>query len=246
MKSCLLLIFFCAVCTATDGQVAIQNNQMNLLLLGQPNPLTIAVGGYNYKDVSVLTNNGKIKAGSTPGAYIITPTVEGDAKVEVFIKTPNGSKQVGSQVFSVNAIPLAAVRIDSNLRLAPSMPLVSISNTPMIGLDIVSNWTITRFECSVFREGDEIFKKTFSNRDGVKLDYDSKQFMRSLKKGDIIWLDNIMARDPKDHTIRNLSPMKYRIAQNGGLYQQKNDDPDTIDELVDPITGNTVPKKITH
>jgi GldM C-terminal domain len=245
MKSYFLLVFFCAVYVAGDCQVAIQNNQLNLLYLGQPNPLTIAVGGYNANDVSVQTNNGKIKAGSMPGAYIITPTVESDAKVEVFVKTPKGSKLVGSQVFSVKTIPLTAVRIDSNLRPGPSMPLVSISHSPMVGLNIVSKWTITRFECSVFRNGDQIFNKTFSNRNGVNLDYDSKQFMRSLKKGDIICLDNIMARDPKDETLRNLSPLKYRIAQNDGAYKQQNDDPDIM-ELVDPITGKTVTKKITH
>ncbi len=244
MKSYFLLIFFCAIYSVAFGQVAIQNNQTNLLYLGQPNPLTIAVGGYKSEDVTAQTNNGKIVAGTAPGAYVITPTSEGEARVEVYLKTGKGQKMVGSQVYNVKGIPLIAVRIDTNT-ITPTTPLVSIAQSLIIGLDIDSKWKLTRFVLTVTRNGTEIFSKTCSNRNGVKFDDEIKLFFLSLKEGDIVSLDELMAMEPTDDVIRNLWPCHFRITKTTGLYEQYNGDPKFID-LVDPITGQTVRKQVNH
>ena len=88
---------------------SVSATEQNILYVGVPNPITVAVAGYTANDVSISGVSGIKTVSRKEGKYTITPSksqIRKNVNVKVTAKNPGGKKvSFGSQTFVVRSLP---------------------------------------------------------------------------------------------------------------------------------------------
>ena len=88
---------------------SVSATEQNILYVGVPNPITVAVAGYPASDVSISGVSGISTVSRKEGKYTITPSksqINKTVNVKVTAKNPGGKKvSFGSQPFVVRSLP---------------------------------------------------------------------------------------------------------------------------------------------
>ena len=88
---------------------SVSATDQNILYVGVPNAITVAVAGYPANDVSISGVSGIKTVSRKEGKYTITPSksqIRKQVNVKVTAKNPGGKKvSFGSQTFEVRALP---------------------------------------------------------------------------------------------------------------------------------------------
>ncbi len=192
--------------------LTVSAKKMNVFYIGVDNPVSISVPGIAVEQLRPrISGGGTLKFDTKSRDYIvrIPKNAKNKAVISVDAKFNGTLKSMGSAEFRVKRLPnpnayIANKKeglIDKNVLLAagaiiPQMPP---------GFEFNFNFIITSFTFTTSRGGDIIEKKTKGN----KFTPEMIKLIRSSKKGQRIWLENIIAKGPDGN--RSLSPINLKI-----------------------------------
>ncbi len=215
MKKITFLLICCLFSPAAFSQVvAVQADKMNILYMSMPNPITIAVGGKNYKTIKVTIDNGEVIRDEHKGKghYIVNPVHVGTADIGVYVKTSKGFQKIGGMTYRVKRIPVTPYLCGRTTgRITPKMLYYSDGpNVAVEGGDIVGALEITGYTVRVMCEENELLNIRFDNATGTRFDKDIKRFFKRLKSGDDVFIEHITCKDI-DGSEREVSSMQFKI-----------------------------------
>lgn len=218
MKSLLKLLMLCVsvnvsaqesaelkVSKSATVNFAIAPSKMNVLYMGVPNPLKIAVSGIPQDQVKV-TANIPIKQLSD-GSFEIQPM----EKEPVVIKLEYLGKVIGEETFRVNRIPDPVATLDnryvSGRISAASMHEVKQLRAELAGSFLEAEFNVVYFNFTL-RAKDADLKSLRTN--GPNFTTEMMQLLRGCKSGDAIFIDEIRAVGP-DKRERKLAGLAFEI-----------------------------------
>lgn len=195
---CLLLVWIVPT-TAFSQVIAVANENMNILYLGIPNPIVVAVENISSKSFIVTTDNGDIYADTKEGHYIIQPVHVGTATVYIEKKYKNGQiKTVGSVIFKVKRYPMPVVQLSGRTagKFDKGLLCAQIALSALtLGMDIDARFAVTRYTVVVKRRKRTIFSHSLSDFNGTRIDSVTNKFFKKLHNKDTVIFKDIQVKD---------------------------------------------------
>jgi gliding motility-associated protein GldM len=190
----------------------ISPTKMNVFYIGVENPVSISAGG--IPDVQLrpsITPPASIyRAAGGRGWEVKVPGSLKTAKISISALVDGKIKNIGSLDFRVKRVPSPIAKIGNSDGgpIAKNVLLASGAIIPIMPEDFEFdlNFTIVSFSFAVVRGGD------YFNRDGrgnVFTD-EMKNLIRTAKRGERVWVDNIIARGP-DGANRKLNSINLIV-----------------------------------
>lgn len=153
MRKLIVTVFLsCHGMVAIGQQCIISAKKENIVYIGLPNPIDIAVEGRLCKDFTVVADNGIFEKGETSCSYFLSPAKAG--KVEISVKEKKQGKVIGKAVFRVREIPPPTVKLagKSGGNITKSVLKVQVALSVMLeGFDFDARFVITKYRVSIFR-----------------------------------------------------------------------------------------------
>ncbi len=183
---------------------------MNVLYIGLENPVDISVPGVAQSDVvaSFEGNGTLVKAGDSYNALV---TTAGVTKVKISAKVGGKLMAMGEKEFRIKSIPNPTSTVDgitqggnATGKFVEQRRGVVPKQDDFIYGDV--HWRVQSFVLSVLKGG-QIFKE---DNTGPVFNAKCKNLMKGLKKGDAVFIDDIMVKGP-DNKLRKVSPMAFNI-----------------------------------
>lgn len=198
--------------------LAISSELVNVIYLGIPNPLQIAVSGIPSERLSVKTDNGTVLKGKLKnvygqnyiGEYFVTPNKVGEATITVEGEIKKGKMEtIGSKIFRVKGIPIPRVvfanknggLISRYEALAQDSVLVELPN-----FDMDLRYTVASFTLEINHNG---IAESRKSKNALITD-EQKDLLRKLVKGDYIKIESVFAMGPDKRQIL-LFPITFQI-----------------------------------
>ena len=212
MKKTFLIMLLSSSFGSVFSQVAIQADKMNILYIGIPNPITIAVSDAKFKDLEVTITEGKVTPDSKKGRghYIVEVFQPGSADITVSAKTPKGIKPIAKQNYRIKRIPVKTFlygresgRITVKMLLSTDGPKVAIDGANMEGFLSIDSFTVR-----VERDDEELYRRHHVSTN--KFDQDTRKFFKKLKAGDKFFIEHIICKDINGQS-RLVFPMQFNI-----------------------------------
>ena len=191
--------------------LTISPTKMNVFYIGVENPVSISAGG--LADASLrpsITSPASIFRASGGGWAVKVPGGLKTAKITISATVDGKIKNVGSREFRVKRVPSPIAKIgnsdggpmNKNVLLASG---AIIPNMPE-DFEFDLNFNIISFSFAMVRGGDLISR---IGRGNVLTD-EMKNIIRSAKRGEKVWIDEIIAKGP-DGANRRLNSINLII-----------------------------------
>ncbi len=185
--------------------------KMNILYIGLDNPIDISVPGVAQTDVSAVFEGDGSLVRNPNGNYYAHVTTKGQTKIKVSAKVDGKMMPVGEQQFRVKRIPNPVTTVDglpytskaTGTYMKQRSGVVPKSDDFPYG-DLP--WKVQSFVVSV-RKGTDIFPVENS---GPVFNQKIKELFKGLKKGDAVFIDNILVKGP-DNVVRPIAPIAFDI-----------------------------------
>lgn len=173
---------------------SIAPTKMNVLYIGVDNPISISAGGVSSGQLSASITQGSItRSGSTWIAKVTNP---GKANISVSANVGGKSKNMGSFEFRTKLVPPPTATIGGvdGGNLSRDVAVAAGALIPRNAQDFEFEvfFTITSFKFAVNRKGDY----TELNGNGNRLTEQMKELIRTSRRGDRVWFDDIYAKGP--------------------------------------------------
>lgn len=192
------------------GFAAVSADAMNIMYIGVDNPVSVSVPGVPPDRVIATINNGSL-AKAVNNKYTARVTTTGIATINISVRQDDGTiKSFGAYNFKVKKFPKPLPQIGnmppskvkkSTLQLYTMLNAVPPFDVGFAGV----RYAITEYRC-VIRIKDE--SRIFSVR-GANFTQEMKDWIKKMKKNDIIAFDNIKATTPSG--IEQLYDISYTI-----------------------------------
>ena len=204
-----VLLFFGISCV--NGQRTADNNtlaavapvKMNVLYIGIPNPLKIAVAGYETSDVTAKIDNGTISGSN--GSYIVMPKRMGEATVSLVVD----NKIINETKFRIKLVPdhKASVnnKFDGEITKEELLKAGEVS-VYMQNFDFDLKFKVVSF--NVTGTIDEFEEEVSSN--SSKFTEKQIRFIKLVESGQKLYIENIKAVGP-DGAIRKLGTLVFKL-----------------------------------
>jgi hypothetical protein len=199
----------------SDAPASISNDEMNILYIGVKNPVTIAVPGFDSKDLIIYASETlEIINDNEPGRYIVTAnqvTPKGnEACISVYAKSGLDTVQLGDHFFRCRRFPDPIFALESyengqSIKKENLNYLKNIYAQKPIGFDYDASYQIQDWEISIIKKENLIV--TIKGK-GSKLSTEAQSSLAKLSEGDNIILD--ASALAADKSIRRFS-MKLTI-----------------------------------
>jgi gliding motility-associated protein GldM len=195
---------------AFKGQASISATAMNMLYIGIPNPMSIAVPGVAPDKISVSMSGGGGRISKTGNGYQVTVSQPGNATISVTAELSDGTrKNVGQMVFRVRRLPKPEAKwgtLDNDGLPKPRMAAAAQSRVlASMGEGFAFEdvkYNITRYQFIYQpRRGDARVQRIT----GSAIPGSVKGLIQKGSKGDRILVDQIRASGPGGE--RPLSPI---------------------------------------
>ncbi|MBP6731020.1 MAG: gliding motility protein GldM [Chitinophagales bacterium] len=183
---------------------------MNVLYIGLDNPIDISVPGVAQSDLSVaFDGNGTlVKDGQSYRALVTAP---GITKVKVSAKVGGKLMSMGEHEFRIKSIPNPTTTVDgvtfggntTGTYIEQRGGVVPKQDDFIYGK---VPWKVKSFVTSVLKGG-QLFKV---ENEGPVFNKKAKDLMTGLKKGDAVFIDDIMVIGP-DNRARKISPLAFNV-----------------------------------
>ena len=189
---------------------AFQLDAMNVVYAGIPNPASISAAGYSMEDVS-LSIPGVEVSQTAKGKYILNAAAgTKDVTATILVRTPSGSKSVGTFPIRVKRIPNPEAQVAGKTQ--GTMPASTfraqigiVSDLKDFLFDVRSVVTSFRFSMSR-RNSPDIIGPITVNGPRFTDNAQVAEFVKSAKPGDRIFIEDIRALLP-DKTNRATNPV---------------------------------------
>lgn len=186
----------------------ISNTKENVVYIGIPNPIDVAVEDRRCKDFSVVTDNGKIEAAETACSYTYNPSTVG--KAEITVRDKQQGKVIRKCVFRVKNIPppVAMLAGKSEGVISRSVLKVQIGLAAVLnGFDFDARFVIDAYTVSIVRNGKSFFVKSC---EGARFPQDVLDAFGRTEKGDRLIFAGIRYRSPADKQGA-VQPIEFEI-----------------------------------
>lgn len=208
MRWILIIVFVaCSYAGFSQGYV-ISNPKENVIYIGIPNPLNVAVEGRYCKDIVLSTDNGKIEAAEEKCSYTIYP--ENAGKTEIVIKDKRKHTIIGSVDFRTKYIPdpVAMVGGKNGGEIRKSILRVQLGITAILqNFDFDARFAISGFTMTILRSDRTVFSKTC---EGALFPQEIRNAFEMLQTNDRVLFSDISCKAP-DGRARRLQPIEFRI-----------------------------------
>jgi gliding motility-associated protein GldM len=183
---------------------------MNVFYRGLDNPVEISVPGVDRSALSVSMNGGSISP-SADGTYNVKPGEGKDATINVSANINGESVQMPARNFRIKRIPDPVPSFGGKKPYDSTIPQGDASvaagvRADMEGFDFPVTAQVTSFMVTLVSNG--ALKEYKSN--GNRISDEASQAIRKMKKGEKIFIEQIMCRMP-DGTDRKLSAITLKV-----------------------------------
>ncbi len=173
--------------------------KMNVVYLGLDNPLDLSVPGVAQSDIVATVDGDGVLNKASDGTYTLkVNSIERKRiKVKVSARIEGRLVEMGEKEFRIKRVPNPELKLDG---VTPPGSLSATIIKQRSGLvaamgDFVYDdvhWTILSFTATV-RKGVDVIPVTNT---GPMFNDNAKRLLKTLKKGDALFLDNIVAQGP--------------------------------------------------
>jgi gliding motility-associated protein GldM len=186
--------------------VTVSPTNMNVLYAGVENPLSVSITGIPKEQLSPSISVGNIRQDPKKYGWIcVVPASAKEATVSVSVKTEEGMKMIGSQVFRVKKLPDPTPTISGRKEgFVSKENLLSAGKiVPMMPVDFDFNYT---FQVVSFRLTlDRGFNTYNFDSPSAELTDEMADQIRRTNRGQVLLFENIVVNGP-DNEKRNLPP----------------------------------------
>lgn len=197
--------------TVIEPVTAVSADAMNVFYVGVDNPVSAIAGGLSDANTKVVITNGSIKK-IAPGSYIVKVKTPGRNAVVKIYSIANGKDELmGSSEFRVKRVPDPVARIngqDVGIRNIDKNTLANAGGllVNMKDFDFKLNLRVSSFTV----QGSKNQELSANMRsDGNKFTKTMEDYFRSCRRGDKIFIENIIAAMPDGN--RSLGDMILTI-----------------------------------
>lgn len=183
---------------------------MNLFYVGLENPVSISVPGFTPDQIKVNISSGGSISGSN-GNYMVK--VNGNERMVRISVTADGNA-MGSTAFRVRNVPPPSVRygsIPNNGRgVRKEIAAAQTAVVATMGDDFAYNmgWKVTSYRYIYVHKTKE---PNIGNVSGSAVPTELKNLLRGARKGDILIIQDIKARDTKYGIDKSLNPISLNL-----------------------------------
>ena len=190
-----------------EASAVISPTKMNVFYLGVDNPVDISISGVPREQMSATINNGTIVPEGN--GYIVRPATQGTAIVTVFANSNGQRRKMGEMNFRVKLVPTPSAKLAGKMGglIDKSTLAAQIAiQADMEGFDFDLKFQIQGFTLTVSQG--EFVKEARST--SARLTDEQKTIIRSLNKGQKVYIDNILAVGPGNRQVE-LNPIIFKI-----------------------------------
>lgn len=158
---------------------------MSTVYLGLPHDIDITVDGYKWKDIFLVTNNGKIEKRDDPHSFSWVVDTAGRGIIKVNVRTPKGIRTLGKEVFKVVKIPdpIAEVAGKNGGEIRKDIFQAQLGITTHVE-GLCARFTVQHYSIIVIRNDEIIFAKSC---EGPMFKGKVKSFFQhKLETGDVV------------------------------------------------------------
>ena len=204
----LATIFICHAATAFSQQCVISSRKENVVYIGVPNPIDIAVEGRYCKDFSVSTDNGTLEHGSATCNYELSPAKAG--MTEISVKDKKSGKVISKAMFRTKPLPPPTCRLagKDGGEISKSVLKVQVALSVMLeGFDFDARFSVEGYRVTIFRGNKVIFTE---GETGARFPSSVTEAFKMTEQGDSLVFSNLKAKAP-DQQLRSLPPIEFEI-----------------------------------
>ncbi len=190
--------------------VTVSATKMNVFYTGVNNPVSISAPGYSNAQITASITQGTISRQGNGWNVKLPGSAKGTATVSVFADTGEGKVKVGSMEYRVKPVPspIATIANVNGGNISKERLIAAGGIIPKMpeDFDFDLNFTIESFEFVGSPKGGDLY---YSKARGGRLTNEMVNFIRNSKRGDKIWLENIIAKGPDGN--RSLGAISLQI-----------------------------------
>lgn len=199
MRACLVFVLlFCSiVCRAQTASVVF--NRKGAPLPGLDCDFKLVTSGVDCKKVVVAVNDGSVEK-AYDCYYRFRADRPGKVVFTFSVKTANALKKIGEQSVTVNKYPSPVVTLGRYKNDTEAASVIRLQQGPWVYpydcFDVgAPRFLVYKFTVVVIREKEVVFERKHYDADkkGITFDEPTKEFMRTFRAGDLLWIKDIAA-----------------------------------------------------
>lgn len=194
---------------AQSQRMVVSNARMNVVYLGVPNPINIAVEGYKCDALTIAVDNGKVEMGSDKCSYLIYPEKHG--RMSIAISEKKSAKHLGTTEFRVKQVPDPEATVAGKMGGVISKAVLQAQEgivTRLTCYDFDMRFSVTKATIAIIRKGNTIYAESLQ---GAVFTTKTKKGFQQLVDGDKVLISDIRCQAP-DAVMRALNSIEFIIS----------------------------------
>ncbi len=195
--------------------MAVAPTKMNVLFIGVPNLLDIAVSGYKDDDLIVSSNTVRITREGEGRYNVSVKSLSKTVVIRICAKTKRDTIEIGQREFRIKRVPDPVPRVagvGSNVERGGFVTKAEIYSAVGLeaycAMDYELDFSIVSFEVSANIDGNMVSART----DGALFSQAQKEIIRKLNPDDKVYIEEIKCKAP-DGSIRDLESLAFKIKE---------------------------------
>lgn len=210
MNKIITVTAFSLITATTYSQMfSVSADKMNVIYIGVPNPLSVAVENTPCNSIDITTNNGSIEK-QEKCHYFIMPEKTGIADVQVYKTQGKNKKIIGEMRYRVKLIPDPTAKV-GNVTVGELSKGIFCAQVGVIAylenFDFDFRFIVTGFTVMILRGNRVVYSGTNT---GARFDDEMLKQFKKVENGDMILFVNITGKGA-DGKKRNLNPVQITI-----------------------------------
>lgn len=185
--------------------------KMNVMYRGLENPISVSAPGMASDKIEITVTNGEWRKGEAKGEYFVTPGSENITTVTAYATVDGKRTTLGSYNFRIKRVPDPTPKIGKSTdgQFGREELIAAGGIIPDMGDFEFSDfqYNVVSYTLATIVGGDY---KSSSTIKGGSFNQEVKDMIKSAKKGQKLFFENIQAKGP-DGAIRTLSPINIEI-----------------------------------
>ncbi len=200
------------------GQAAasIELDKMNVFYIGLDNPITVSASGVPLSSIS-LSANGVDLVPQTPGHFFAKPTSEkpGNATITMTAKRADGTvENFGTKTYRCKRVPDPVIQFggkESGGGVRADIARVQTGPYPLLK-DFLYDFRFRTVSFTLAHQPKKgVYAEAVVRGETFAGSRDAQEIMRSLKPGDVIFLDNIKVQGQGLKEVRTLPGANFKL-----------------------------------
>jgi len=177
--------------------VVVSPTNMNVLYAGLDNPISVSVPGVAQKDVTATFDGPGVLQKNPDGSYSVKPTTKGSAKVIVSAKVDGKNMPMGDIAFRIKKVPSPISTLDG-VYTGGNISVNKFKSTSGVvprldNFDFPARFNVVSYKITIVTtDGNKPYQCA-----GPVYDNKFKNAMKTLKKGQSIFFDDIIVKGPE-------------------------------------------------